>query len=79
MLALTFVDEADYDKIQPTDRLSLMDLQSFSEGKPLTCRIKSTDGSSLDIKLKHSYNTNQIEWFRAGSALNLMKQQLEAL
>jgi aconitate hydratase len=78
LLALTFVDEADYDKIQPSDRISIVDLQSFAEGKPLTCRVKRADGTSFDIKLKHSYNSGQIEWFRAGSALNLMKQQLES-
>ena len=72
MLALTFVDPADYDKVQPSDKVSILGLETFSPGKDLTLRIKHEDGTSEDISLAHSFNEGQIEWFKAGSALNLM-------
>lgn len=75
MLALTFVNEADYDKIREDDTFSFTDLVNFAPGKPLSMEISHADGTSETITLNHSYNDQQIEWFKAGSALNLIKQQ----
>ncbi len=75
MLALTFSDKADYDKIQEDDRFTTLDLREFAPGKPITLEVKHADGSSERIVCNHSYNENQIEWFKAGSALNLIRQQ----
>jgi aconitate hydratase len=72
LLALTFETEADYDKISPDDRISIVGLQNFSPNSPLICRVKRADGSVLELKLKHSFNENQIAYFKAGSALNLI-------
>jgi len=72
MLALTFADPADYDKVQPSDKVSILGLDSFSPGKNLTLLAKHADGSTDEISLAHSFNEGQIEWFKAGSALNLM-------
>ena len=73
MLGLTFNIENDYDKIQEDDILSFTDLASFSPGKQINLEIKHTDGSIENIFLNHTYNASQIEWFKAGSALNLIK------
>ena len=75
MLALTFVDKADYDKIQENDIFQFMDLDVFSPGKPLTLKIIHEDGSSDSILCNHTYNQTQINWFKAGSALNLIRAQ----
>ncbi|KAJ7678159.1 aconitate hydratase [Mycena polygramma] len=72
MLALTFVDPADYEKIQPSDRVDIEGLESFAPGKNLTLVAKHQDGSKDEIPLAHSFNEGQIAWFKAGSALNLM-------
>jgi aconitate hydratase len=72
MLALTFADPADYDKVQPSDKVSILGLESFAPGKNLTLLAKHSDGSSSEISLAHSFNEGQIEWFKAGSALNLV-------
>ncbi|KAG8982392.1 Aconitate hydratase mitochondrial [Tulasnella sp. JGI-2019a] len=72
MLALTFVDPADYDKVQPDDKLDIQGLQTFTPGKNLVLVAKHKDGSKDEIELAHSFNEGQIEWFKAGSALNLM-------
>ena len=72
MLALTFADPADYDKVQPSDKVSILGLDNFSPGKNLTLLAKHTDGSTDEISLAHSFNEGQIEWFKAGSALNLV-------
>jgi len=72
MLALTFVDPADYDKIQPDDKVDLLGLKEFAPGKNFTLVAKHKDGSKDEIELAHSFNQGQIEWFKAGSALNLM-------
>jgi aconitate hydratase len=73
ILALTFVNPTDYDKILEDDRLSLLDLKNLQEGKPVKCIIHCSNGTDDEILLKHSYNISQIEWFKAGSALNLMR------
>ncbi|NBR13514.1 MAG: aconitate hydratase [Crocinitomicaceae bacterium] len=73
MLGLTFANEADYDKIQEDDTLNFTDLESFAAGKPLTLEIVHANGTTENISLNHTYNDSQIEWFKAGSALNLIK------
>lgn len=73
MLPLTFADPADYDRISGTDKVSILGLSSFAPGKPLTGKITKADGSSFEIKLNHTFNDGQIDWFKAGSALNFMK------
>ncbi|CAF2629304.1 unnamed protein product [Rotaria sp. Silwood2] len=73
MLALTFDNPNDYTKIKPTDRISLIDLESFASDKPIECRIKHLDGETETIKLNHTFNEAQIEWYKAGSALNAMR------
>ena len=73
MLALTFSNESDYDLIQENDKFDFIDLASFAPEKPLTMRIHHDNGTHHDIILNHTYNQSQIEWFKAGSALNLIK------
>lgn len=72
MLALTFSNPSDYDKILEDDTLSILGLKTFAPGEPLTLHIQHADGSSEKIPLKHTYNESQIAWFKAGSALNLI-------
>ncbi|KAF5339779.1 hypothetical protein D9611_009197 [Ephemerocybe angulata] len=72
MLALTFVDPADYDRVLPSDKVSILGLESFAPGKNLTLLVKHENGTTEEIPLAHSFNEGQIEWFKAGSALNLM-------
>jgi aconitate hydratase len=74
MLALTFADEADYDKIQEADTFNFLDLDQFAPDKPITIEAVHEDGSKDVIVTNHTYNAQQIEWFKAGSALNLIKQ-----
>merc|ERR1711935_378845 len=74
MLPLTFTDTADYDKIQPSDKITINGLDSFAPGLDLTATLKHADGSSENIVLNHTFNANQIEWFKSGSALNRMKE-----
>ncbi len=73
ILALTFADPKDYDKIQEDDTFAIVGLKTFAPGVPLTLKITHADGSVEEIKLNHTYNENQIEWFKAGSALNILK------
>jgi len=77
LLALTFADPADYDKVQPEDHVSILGLESFSKGKNLTMRLKHKDGKTEEVELAHSFNEGQIEWFKAGSALNLMAARVK--
>lgn len=74
MLPLTFANAADYDKITPTDKISILGLKKLSPGVPLDCEIKHEDGKVDKIKLNHTLNELQIGWFKAGSALNRMKE-----
>lgn len=76
MLPLTFANPADYDKVRPDDRVSIVGLGSFAPGKPLKCVLKHSDGSKDEFELNHTFNEQQIEWFKAGSALNRMKEIL---
>jgi aconitate hydratase len=75
MLGLTFANENDYDLIQEDDTFNFVDLVGFAPDKQLTLEAVHADGSKDSIKLNHTYNEQQIDWFKAGSALNLIKQQ----
>ncbi|MEY3693906.1 MAG: hypothetical protein RL157_1230 [Bacteroidota bacterium] len=74
MLALTFANEADYDKIQERDVVDFADLTDFAPGKPLTLVFRHADGSEDRILANHTYNAQQIAWFKAGSALNMIEK-----
>ncbi|MGH7077646.1 MAG: hypothetical protein ACREFU_06060, partial [Acetobacteraceae bacterium] len=74
LLALTFQDPADYDRIRVDDRISLVGLKDMAPGKPVECRVKHADGTSETLRLNHTFSTSQLEWFRKGSALNLFHQ-----
>ena len=75
MLALTFANESDYDKILEDDIIDFKDLADFAPDKQLTLVLRHSDGNQDEIKVNHSYNSAQIEWFKAGSALNLIKKK----
>ena len=75
MLGLTFANEADYDKVREDDTFTFSDLAAFAPGKQLTLEVAHTDGSSDTVMLNHTYNAQQIDWYRAGSALNLIKAE----
>jgi aconitate hydratase len=72
MLALTFADVADYDKIKEDDSIDIIGLEKFTTGVPLTIVLNHKDGSREEFKVNHTYNEGQIEWFKAGSALNMI-------
>lgn len=75
MLGLTFANEADYDKVREDDVFNFTDLDQFAPNKPLHLELVHADGSKEEIELNHTYNETQIAWFRAGSALNLIRKQ----
>jgi aconitate hydratase len=70
LLALTFANAADYERIREDDRISLVGLADLAPGRPVECRIEHADGSAETLALAHSFSASQVEWFRAGSALN---------
>ena len=74
MLGLTFANEADYDLIQEDDTFETLDLDKFAPDTPIHIKVTHADGSSDTITCNHTYNENQIEWFKAGSALNKIKE-----
>jgi aconitate hydratase len=74
MLALTFEDKADYDKIQEDDSIDLSGLMDFAPSKPLTLTLNHKDGSVDTVTCNHTYNEQQIEWFKAGGALNIIRK-----
>lgn len=78
MLALTFADPSDYDRIDSNDDVAIVGLKNFSVGQPLTLRVTKASGDSIDVSVLHTYNAEQIEWFHAGSALNKIKENLAA-
>jgi len=78
MLAITFSNKADYDKIKEDDTIDILGLTSFAPGVPLTLVMHHADGSSEEIKVNQSYNQQQIEWFKAGGALNIIRSQVSA-
>lgn len=75
MLGLTFANESDYDLIDEDDTISYLDLHEFAPKKQLHLEVEKSDGSSITIACNHTYNAGQIEWFREGSALNLIKKE----
>lgn len=72
MLPLTFANPSDYDKIQEDDKISILNLNEFAQDKSFKAIVKHKDGTTEEILLNHSFNTGQIEWFKAGGALNLI-------
>jgi aconitate hydratase len=76
MLALTFADKADYDKIQEDDSIDIIGLTNFAPGTPLTVVLTHKDGTNDTIHANHTYNQQQIEWFKAGGALNIIRKQV---
>ena len=74
MLGLTFANKADYDLIQEDDTIDILGLESFAPGVPLTVVLHHKDGSKNEFKVNHTYNESQIEWFKAGGALNLIRK-----
>lgn len=75
MLGLTFANPADFDKVQEDDTVDIVGLTEFTPGKPLKIVLNHADGSKDEFDVNHTYNEAQIEWFKAGSALNLIRQQ----
>jgi aconitate hydratase len=75
MLALTFSTKEDYDKIQEDDAIDITGVTEFAPGRQLTMVLRHKDGTTDKVKLNHTYNEQQIEWFKAGSALNLIRKQ----
>ena len=75
MLALTFNDKSDYEKIQEDDSIDIVGLTEFAPGKPLTLVLNHADGTSDSISVNHTYNDQQIEWFKEGAALNIIMKE----
>lgn len=75
MLALTFANKEDYDKVQEDDKIDIVGITEFAPGKSLTLVLNHADGTVDKVKVNHTYNEQQIEWFKAGSALNLIRKQ----
>jgi len=76
MLALTFANKADYDKVQEDDAIDIVGLGSFAPGKPLTMALNHKGGGKDEITLNHTYNEPQIGWFKAGGALNVIRAEV---
>jgi aconitate hydratase len=72
MLPLTFANPKDYEKIDPSDKVDIVGLTTFAPGKPLTLKVHKAGGKTVEIPLNHTFNAGQIDWFKAGSALNKM-------
>jgi aconitate hydratase len=75
MLGITFAKKEDYDKVLEDDTIDILGLTSFTPGKPLKVVLHHIDGSRDEIIVNHTYNEQQIEWFRAGGALNVIRRQ----
>ena len=78
MIAITFANKEDYNKIQENDNIDLVGLTTFAPGKQLDLVLNHADGSSETIKVNHTYNEQQIEWFKAGGALNIIRKSVGA-
>jgi aconitate hydratase len=78
MLAITFVNKEDYDKVQEDDAIDVIGLTAFSPHTPLTVLLHHSDGTKDEIKVNHTYNATQIEWFKAGGALNIIRASIRA-
>ena len=77
MLALTFVKKEDYDKVQEDDSIDIVGLIAFAPGRPLKMILNHKDGTKDEVMLNHTYNQQQIEWFKAGGALNVIRRQFQ--
>jgi len=75
VLGLTFDNPDDYNKIREDDTIDIIGLRKFTPGKQLAIILHHTDGTKEEFNVNHSYNENQIEWFKAGSALNVIKKE----
>lgn len=75
MLGLTFADKDDYDKILEDDTIDIVGLTTFAPNVPLTLVLHHADGSTEEITVNHSYNAQQIDWFKAGGALNIIRRE----
>lgn len=75
MLALTFETKTDYDKFQEDDIIDIIRLKTFAPGKRLKLVLKHKDGKKDEIMVNHTYNKQQIEWFKAGAALNIIRKE----
>ncbi len=75
MLALTFADPKDYDQVQEDDKISVIGLTEFAPGKNLKIVVEHKNGTKDEFEAQHTYNADQVSWFKAGSALNMMKGQ----
>ena len=78
MLGITFANTADYDKIKEDDTIDVLGLTTFTPGQQLTIALTHVDGSKEEFKVNHSYNAQQIEWFKAGGALNIIRASVKA-
>ncbi len=78
LLALTFSDPAHYDRIREGDRISAIGLSSIEPGRPVVCQVHHADGTVEPLELRHTYSKSQLEWFRAGSALNCISHARSA-
>jgi aconitate hydratase len=78
MLALTFTDKNDYDKVREDDTIDILGLVSFTPNVPLTVVLHHANGTTDEFKVNHTYNENQIEWFKAGAALNIIRGNVNA-
>jgi aconitate hydratase len=76
MLGLTFVNPADYDKVLEDDIIDIVGLVSFTPDKPLTIVLNHADGTTDSFEVNHTYNAQQIEWFYAGGALNIIRRNI---
>jgi aconitate hydratase A / 2-methylisocitrate dehydratase len=76
IVPLTFVDPADYDEIREDDRVSVLGLADLAPGRPVRVRLTHSDGSTHEFDTSHTFSDDQVEWFRAGSALNLIRHRL---
>jgi aconitate hydratase len=78
VLALTFVDPATYELIGEEDRISVLGLAGLAPGKPVTCRLTRPDGPTTTFQCAHTFSSAQLEWFRSGSALNVIRQRRQS-
>ncbi len=77
VLPLTFVDSNDYEKVREGDAVTLLDLEHLSPDRGLTAVLEHEDGTTQEIQLNHTMNEEQVAWFRAGSALNLLRREAQ--
>ena len=78
LLPLTFADPASYDLIEEDDRINVVGLAGLAPDEPVRCQVVKPDGTTIDFEATHTFSPDQIEWFRAGSALNVIRRNLEA-